>query len=181
MHDPMTVAFEIKLPFYYTYEICGHKNKMWYTLITIWHNDPCTDGTDDSCDWWGRFRKLSEKEKAILDAAWNLETILDNRPFFPDHPAHLQFQELKKALREWQRRSRWRIPVRWHFWHWSFQIHPLQKIKRYLFEKCSKCGKGYSWNYCPMSSWSGESSWHVDCENPTHDITHALQNTKIIT
>lgn len=35
MHDPKTVAHEIRI-------------KNWH-LVTIWHVDPETDGTDDSC------------------------------------------------------------------------------------------------------------------------------------
>lgn len=34
MHDPMTVAFEIR-----------------WLGVTIWHVDPETDGTDNSCRW----------------------------------------------------------------------------------------------------------------------------------
>lgn len=51
MHDPMTVAFEIYL---------GKKQKKngkyRNPLITIWHNDPESDGTDDSCGWFIRAR-----------------------------------------------------------------------------------------------------------------------------
>lgn len=48
MHDPMTVAFEIKSPFRKKSSI---RPSGWWrdTLITIWHVDPCSDGTDDSC------------------------------------------------------------------------------------------------------------------------------------
>lgn len=57
MHDPLTVAFEIKSPF---------KNKDGYrsSLITIWHKDPCSDGTDDSCGWFIRGRHCDQK---VLD------------------------------------------------------------------------------------------------------------------
>lgn len=51
MHDPMTVAFEIKLPFR------SEKNK-YKSLITIWHVDPKKDGTDDSCGWFIRQRHI---------------------------------------------------------------------------------------------------------------------------
>ncbi len=51
MHDPKTVAFEIYL---------GAKKKKngHYrdAFITIWHNDPETDHTDDSCGWFMRSR-----------------------------------------------------------------------------------------------------------------------------
>jgi hypothetical protein len=39
MHDPQTVAFDIKYP-----------------AVTIWHVDPETDGSDDSCGWFQRAR-----------------------------------------------------------------------------------------------------------------------------
>lgn len=49
MHSPETVAFQIRNPF--------AKNKYSY-LITIWHIDPETDHTDDSCGWFMRSRHL---------------------------------------------------------------------------------------------------------------------------
>lgn len=56
MHDPSTVAHEIKSPFR------GKPSKMWpggyrNTLVTIWHEDPlkfvgkCGCRDDDSCGW----------------------------------------------------------------------------------------------------------------------------------
>lgn len=49
MHDPKSVAFEIR-------NIFVKKDKWGYqpSLITIWHNDPCKDGSDDSCGWFMR-------------------------------------------------------------------------------------------------------------------------------
>lgn len=59
MHDPMTVAHEIYL---------GPKKKKnghyRSPLITIWHVDPETDGTDDSCGWFIRKRHVN---KSILE------------------------------------------------------------------------------------------------------------------
>ena len=53
MHDPATQAFKINFPW-------GHRgfgNQFyWEPFITIWHIDPCTDGTDDSCGWFMRAR-----------------------------------------------------------------------------------------------------------------------------
>jgi len=56
----------------------------------------------------------------------------------------------------------WKHP-RWHVWHWSFQVHPLQKLNRFLFERCAGCGKGYSWGYSPTGNWSGDQTWHSEC------------------
>lgn len=59
MHSPETVAFEIYL---------GSKKKKnghyRSPLITIWHNDPEKDGTDDSCGW---FIRLRHADKAIYE------------------------------------------------------------------------------------------------------------------
>jgi hypothetical protein len=65
MHDPQTVAFDIKRPW-------PHRNRSafggkwhWPTLITIWHVDPERDHTDDSCGWFPRARHGNPK---ALDA-----------------------------------------------------------------------------------------------------------------
>jgi hypothetical protein len=53
MHDPMTQAFEIKYP----WRKYGSKGRDEFErnyrspFITIWHVDPETDGSDDSCGW----------------------------------------------------------------------------------------------------------------------------------
>jgi hypothetical protein len=63
MHDPMTVAHEIKWP------ISFKKNsisgaKYYNPLITIWHVDPEKDGTDDSCGW---FKRAHHGDQALLE------------------------------------------------------------------------------------------------------------------
>lgn len=56
MHDPMTVAFEIKWPWWW----------MEYrpSFVTIWHVDPERDGSDDSCGWFIRARHGNQQ---VLD------------------------------------------------------------------------------------------------------------------
>lgn len=52
MHDPSTVAFDIKRPWpIYRRQAFLGSHWYWPTLITIWHIDPECDGTDDSCGW----------------------------------------------------------------------------------------------------------------------------------
>lgn len=62
MHDPMTLAWEIKSPFKRKSSMFpkGYRN----TLVTIWHVDPETDHTDDSCGWFMRAR---HGDKAVLE------------------------------------------------------------------------------------------------------------------
>jgi len=54
MHDPKTVAFEIRNPF--------SSSKYPDSIITIWHVDPETDGTDDSCGWFIRPRHCNQEK-----------------------------------------------------------------------------------------------------------------------
>lgn len=57
MHDPMTVAHEIKWPISFRKNsITGEK--YYNPFITIWHVDPEKDGTDDSCGWFMRIRHV---------------------------------------------------------------------------------------------------------------------------
>lgn len=51
MHDPMTVAFEIrKIPWRGDF-LDNKNNKFNAPVITVWHVDPESDGSDDSCGW----------------------------------------------------------------------------------------------------------------------------------
>lgn len=81
MHDPMTVAFEIRRPWSEKRKLPGGP-RYFPSLITVWHVDPETDGSDDSCDWFGRH--LSEKAKALADemASWE-----ESFPYYFTAPA----------------------------------------------------------------------------------------------
>lgn len=59
MHDPMSVAFEI-----YLGKQQKKNGKYRSPFITIWHVDPETDGTDDSCGWFIRQRHV---DKNVLE------------------------------------------------------------------------------------------------------------------
>lgn len=68
MHDPCTVAFEIKSPF-------KDKNNYRPSIITIWHVDPEKDGTDDSCGWFLRNRHGDKKvfEEIVKEFEFNFK------------------------------------------------------------------------------------------------------------
>lgn len=76
MHDPMTVAFEIKRPWRDKPE--PRTNGIWPkgyrpTLVTIWHVDPETDGSDDSCGWFKRARHGDQEVRAKIRKAFASE------------------------------------------------------------------------------------------------------------
>ncbi len=62
----------------------------------------------------------------------------------------------------------WYRHPRWHFWHWKLQIHPLQKLKRRLFDRCAVCGKPFGWNESPIGNWGGDKLWHSGCDHVNH-------------
>ena len=58
MNDPMTQVRSIPNPF------LPKRHGYRPPIITIWHVDPETDGTDDSCDWFGR--KPTKRQQEAL-------------------------------------------------------------------------------------------------------------------
>ncbi|MEU5156780.1 hypothetical protein [Glycomyces sp. NPDC021274] len=38
-----------------------------------------------------------------------------------------------------------------HFWHWDVKVAIVQRLKRFLFERCTECGRRYPWGYAPVS------------------------------
>lgn len=53
MHDPMTVAFELKIPIR-RYQMKPGGTHFWHHVYvaTVWHVDPEVRGDDDSCRWF---------------------------------------------------------------------------------------------------------------------------------
>lgn len=61
----------------------------------------------------------------------------------------------------------WYKHPRWHFWHWSFQFHPWQDLKRRYWDKCSGCGKR-GFKAAAIGEWSGNRRWHKECYKPAY-------------
>lgn len=95
MHDPETVAFDIKRPWPVRR---GHpfmgSNWYWPTLVTIWHVDPETDGSDDSCGW--SRPKLTKEQLGRMDFLAGCEA---RDPWFLEdrskHPLNAASAEVK--------------------------------------------------------------------------------------
>jgi len=157
MHDPMTVAHEIRRPWADKKPMMGGF-RYYPSLVTIWHVDPEKDGTDDSCDWF--YRNLTEQERAAaLEMRTNVNTVNHPRCLFgtisQEDQEHILLLQWRAARDYYRPRPWWQHP-RWHIHHWKIQVHFVQALKRFLFSRCAKCGKGFPWNYAPISSsWSG--------------------------
>ncbi|WP_406157705.1 hypothetical protein [Streptomyces canus] len=149
MHDPMTVAFEIRSPWpkpaAWMTEQAARTGARWKfggafwvlaghglyfpSLITFWHREP---GSRDSL------------------------TVCAKR--------------VQQGDGTWRRTRGWR----WHIHHWRIQIPPLQLLRRHLLTRCAWCGgrsvKGdqvnisHQWNRARGHWWQGERGlFHMDC------------------
>jgi len=66
MHDPMTVAFEIKRP-WPAPPFADTTWRYWPALVTIWHVDPERHGDENSCDWFNR-----KGRRIYIPARWHV-------------------------------------------------------------------------------------------------------------
>lgn len=64
-----------------------------------------------------------------------------------------------------KQRPWWKHP-RWHIRHWKIQVIFLQKLHRWLFARCCKCGKRFSkWGDTNViGNWGGDRIWHGACD-----------------
>lgn len=148
MHDPLTVAFEVRRPWPKTDPWTEHAARtgirwkiggaFWTiagrglyfpALITVWHREP---GNRDGLTVCGRKRQ--------------------------------------RRNGTWTHRRTWRF----HVHHWRIQVPPLQALRRRLLTRCSWCHgrhlKGdavnfsHSWNRPRGHWWQGETGlFHQDC------------------
>jgi hypothetical protein len=174
MYDPLTVAFEIRSPF--RDKPCklfpeGYRR----SLITIWHRDPESDGTDDSCGW--TFPRLTKKEidfckDLIYNENDNLRHWFDQNysPEDPQYPTldgmSSQVMQIMRCFKRFQRP--WYRHPKYHFWHWKIQIHDLQNLKRWLFTKCKVCGKSFKYGETGVGTWGGDGPRWFKSEDLTH-------------
>lgn len=134
------------------------------------------DKTGDSCNWKAAERFMRRHLAAIILFAENPTDSLHDtitRKFeigcgeeHTERRRQERIHAMASIIYGWILRANrpWYRHPRWHFWHWRFQVHPLQKLRRWLFERCVKCGKGYPWGYAPIGNGSGKKSWHHDCD-----------------
>lgn len=84
MHDPRTVAFDIRRPWPSRDQWSKIRRWYWPNLITIWHRDPEADGSDNSCGW--PFPRITEAdEKLVADMVeWDLKFPFYSSPSLAD-------------------------------------------------------------------------------------------------
>ena len=153
MHDPKILAFRIGSIFKRKTKFSpeGHRNP----LIDIWHCDPESDGSDDSCGWF--CPPLTAAEKLSADGL--IDNPDDNlRHWFKStdeedmrHHVRRIFQLHKRLNRKWYQHPRW------HIHHWQINLIPIRRFKRWAFTRCSTCGERFKYGESPISScWNND-------------------------
>ena len=124
MHAPDTLAFAVRLPLWW--------RSKWDrpTLANIWHRDPESDGSDDSCGW--PWPKLTEPERIWAERLITDE--IDNiADFFTGDSLREKIRQASQVMRlvNGYHRPRWRHP-RWHLHHWRIEIPLFARLRRWL-------------------------------------------------
>jgi hypothetical protein len=74
----------------------------------------------------------------------------------------------------------------WHVHHWRIQIRSVQRLRRWLFERCELCGHRYPYGYAPVShQWDQppgrwfrmqRRAYHHECSSLVH-VRRTLETT----
>ena len=134
-----------------------------------------------------------DKYKEPMDVHWLLESNFRStlcfksgyhsnwyRDLEPNSAAEDQFWREQQALSFFsailgyilRERRWWFHHPRYHFWHWRFQLHPLEAFKRWAFTRCNRCGGRFkygetgvssSWNSKGPRWFKSEDLAHMDC------------------
>lgn len=152
MHDPLTVAFEIRSPFKQPPDRFFPKGyrPSW---ATIWHRDPEKRGDDDSCDWFATSLTDAETEAGLGLLTNEFDNVLDAFEQVSAHRAERVMLAQWRAARRFYRPRPWYKHPRWHIRHWRLQVHPLQAFCRWMWSRCAGCGGHFSWGYSPISDF----------------------------
>lgn len=96
MHDPMTLAFSIRLPW-------GTRR----TLLDVWHVDPESDGSDDSCGW-SYVRMTKAQREQALKLGQDEQAFINGKHGYQMMPMELVMEVWQTIAARMFNRERWR-------------------------------------------------------------------------
>ena len=184
MHDPKTVAHELQM--------------LGKTIITVWHVDPESDGSDDSCGWVSP--NLTDREKGIIDDILEWE---HNFPFYSSQAvsSHAIIEDPKYAYHKqpvgdcmgyiaaawqhiaWHRDRRRRVTVDELWEIITLAVNPHDNLRAILADPdMDSLQRAKGFLYCVMRAylrhhrpWWKHPRWHV---HHWSIQVHFIQNLK---
>ncbi|MET8826118.1 hypothetical protein ABZX40_13680 [Streptomyces sp. NPDC004610] len=177
MHDPLTVAFEIRRPWPQRSPLpaAGHASVRWrirlhHDCVSACQDDP--PHRDGAFPWWrpssySAFSRLNGR-----DYYWpSLITVWHREPGGRDGLSECG-KRVQRSDGTWRFSRAWR----WHVHHWKIQFRPYQNRRRRLLTRCAWCGgrdrKGdavnfsHQWNGPRARWWQGERGlFHHGCSS----------------
>lgn len=149
MHDPMVVAWEVPLPIPRRVSYRDHYVKKPTGIWRKRRTNP--ENLGDPVYPWYRLEGYQGAVGGKALGLYRVATIWHVEPNGHDSGEVCKHWEDGKPKRAWK----------WHVHHWHLQIHPLQKARRYIFERCELCGRRYPWGYVPIShQWDRQRDGH---------------------
>lgn len=175
MHDPLTVAFEIRRPWpqHTPMRAANDQSIRWRIRLHHEHTAHCDDDPphrDGAFPWWRPSSYSAFSRLAGRDYYWPpLITIWHREPGGRDGLTECG-RVVQRSDGTWHRLRSWRF----HIHHWHLQFPPLQQLRRRLLTRCAWCGgrsvKGdqvnvsHSWDGPRGRWWRGEPGlFHRDC------------------
>lgn len=158
-------------------------------FVTVWHVDPERRGNDDSCiiderkrrpdvvgiGWRWRFHivHLAWLRLVVVavvgDGGFRASFFGSRRKERPEFAA-----EVRRSAPGWGTPGMFlSAAIPYPIVGWSITVWPWRSLRRWLLTRCERCGKGFGWNYAPVShSWDGPKTrflrgerglYHHDC------------------
>lgn len=125
MHDPHTLLFQIRIPWTAKPIESAGKTIPGYNLIflTVWHKDPCTDGSDDSCGIFMRTRHGSKEILQKIKDSYSYNFTSTTEPY-----GALFYKETSVPVRSYQSTTLWLF----FYAAYEFFDKDYNKTKRFL-------------------------------------------------
>ena len=158
MHDPMCVAFDVKIPIPKRSTIGGTtKRSTWQWGIRRRRFTNEEHLGQAIGHWWMPGNWIVRVGGKAL--RWRtICTVWHYEPGGADSGKVCSHRRQKRDG-TWKYSNRWR----WHVHHWKIRFPLWQKARRFLFERCGRCGRGYPWGYAPTRFMSSDDTFHSDC------------------
>lgn len=165
MHDPMVVAFDVKVPIPKRWRFSDPRDGTRWALLRGRYQNPEHLGQPMEPWWRPKGWHLIVAGRAYrwrtVATIWHVEPGGHDSGEVCKHYVKTPGESMV-FLRGW----------RWHVWHWRIQIPPLQDLRARLFDRCVECGRkgrpnvSHQWHGKHLGWWkfrSREGLYHREC------------------